>query len=77
MRRARRRTGKNLSSYLPAPFENEEAFSKALLNCAALNSDERKTMLLEVKRAARRDDTLQLTPDQQEKIDRDIAELSK
>lgn len=58
-------------------FENEEALSKALENYAALNADEKKSMILEVKRAARRDDTLHLTAEQQKKIDDDIAQLSK
>jgi hypothetical protein len=47
------------------------------LNYAALLPEEKTAMALEVKRAARRGHVLELTPDQQKKIDADIQRLSK
>jgi hypothetical protein len=59
------------------PFENEEALSKAVMNYAALHADEKTALVLQVKQAARRDHALELTPEQQKKIDADIRELTK
>ncbi len=55
----------------------EESLSQAIVNYAALTPDEKRTMLLKVKRVARADGRLQLTPDQQMKLDGEIAELAK
>jgi hypothetical protein len=59
------------------PFENEEALSKAVMNYAALMPEEKTALVLQVKQAARRDHTLELTPDQQKKIDDDIQQLRR
>ena len=59
------------------PFENEEALSQAVMNYAALMPDEKTAMVLQVKRAARRDNSLELTPDQQQRIDTDIKQLAR
>ena len=58
------------------PFENEEALSQAVMNYAALMPAEKTAMVLQVKQAARRDNTLELTADQQKKIDADLKQLS-
>ena len=55
------------------PFESEETLSKAILDYAALMPEERTALVLQVKRAARPG----LTPDQQTKLDTDIARLTK
>jgi len=55
----------------------EETLSQAIANYAALTPEEKKTMLLKVKHAARNDGTLQLTPEQQTKLDTEIQELKK
>jgi hypothetical protein len=59
------------------PFENEEALSQAVMNYAALLPEEKTAMVLQVKHAARRDNTLGLTADQQQKIDADIKQLAR
>jgi hypothetical protein len=56
-------------------LEGEESLSKAIVAYAALNAQERKAMLLKVKQAARNDASLQLTADQQMKLDMEIKEL--
>jgi len=58
-------------------FENEEALSQAVMNYAALMREEKTAMVLEVKQAARRDNTLELSADQRKKIDADILRLSR
>jgi hypothetical protein len=58
-------------------FANEEALSQAITNYAAFTPNERTALVLQVKQAARRDNSLELTADQQKKIDADIARLSK
>jgi hypothetical protein len=59
------------------PFENEEALSQAVMNYAALMPAEKTAMVLQVKQAARRDNTLELSADQQKKIDADIKQLTR
>jgi hypothetical protein len=59
------------------PFENEEALSNAIQNYAALMPEEKTAMVLQVKQAARRDNTLELSADQQKKIDGDIKQLAR
>ena len=54
----------------------EESLSQAIVNYAALTPDEKRTMLLKVKGVARADSRLQLTPEQQEKLDGEIADLA-
>ena len=56
---------------------DEETLSKSVMNYSALLPDEKKTMVLQVKKAARNDSDLQLTPEQQKKLDAEIQELSK
>jgi hypothetical protein len=58
-------------------LEREEALSQAVTSYAALNADEKKAILLKVKTAARNDSALQLTADQQKKLDAEIAQLKK
>ena len=58
-------------------LDDEEALSKAITAYSALSSDERRSMLLQVKKAARADSSLSLTAEQQKKLDTEIAELSK
>ena len=56
-------------------FENEEALSNAIGNYAALLPEEKTAMILQVKQAARRDETLELSAEQRKKIDADIQQL--
>jgi hypothetical protein len=57
-------------------FESQESLSQAILNYSALSSEERKALVLQVKKAAIQNTELPLTPDQQKKIDEDIRRLS-
>jgi hypothetical protein len=66
----------NKAEPLPG-LDVEETLSKAIVNYAALTPEEKKTMLLKVKQAARNDNALQLTPEQQKKLDTEIQELKK
>jgi hypothetical protein len=66
----------------PAPavtpgLANEEELSAAIEKYAALNTAERRDMLLKVKTAARKDAALQLTAEQQAKLDAEIRQLGK
>ncbi|MEO7145444.1 MAG: hypothetical protein ABI165_18260 [Bryobacteraceae bacterium] len=62
----------------PTPgIPGEENLSQAIVAYAALNPEERKTMLLTVKQAARNDSALQLTADRQKQLDTEIKDLSK
>jgi len=58
------------------PFESEESLSQAILNYSALSREEQKDLVLEVKRAARRDHAPQLKEEQEKKMDADIRQLS-
>jgi hypothetical protein len=60
-----------------AGLEDEESLSRAIVKYAALTAEEKKAMLLKVKQAARADGSLQLSPEQQKKLDSEIAELRK
>jgi len=53
----------------------EEDLSAAIMKYAALTPEEKKAMLLKVKTAARKDAALQLTAEQQAKLDADIRNL--
>lgn len=55
----------------------EEELSAAIVKYVALNADEKKAMLLKVKTAARKDAALQLTAEQQAKLDSEIGKLSR
>jgi hypothetical protein len=66
----------NKAEALPG-LDVEETLSKAIVNYAALTPEEKKAMLLKVKQAARNDGALQLTPEQQKKLDTEIQELKK
>ncbi len=70
-----RKTAKNVE---PTPgLTSEENLSRAINNYSALTPEERKTMLLKVKEAARNDSSLQLTPEQQKQLDSEIEDLKK
>lgn len=56
---------------------DEEALSQAVMAYAALYPDEKKAIVLSVKKAARQDSQLQLSAEQQKKLDAEIAALSK
>ncbi len=58
-------------------FANEEALIGAIMNYAALTPDEKKSLVLQVKKAAVRDGALPLAPEQKQKIDADLRELEK
>ena len=58
-------------------FANEEALSGAIMNYAALTADEKRSLVLEVKKAAVRDGALPLAPEQKQKIESDLRELQK
>jgi hypothetical protein len=58
-------------------FEDEETLCKAVMNYAALRPDEKKAIVLDVKRAARADASHQLTAEQQKKLDAEIADLTR
>ena len=60
-----------------AGLDGEETLCKAIVNYVALTQEEKKAMLLKVKQAARNDVALQLTPEQQKKLDTEIQELKK
>jgi hypothetical protein len=55
----------------------EEELSASIVKYAALTPDEKKAMLLKVKTAARKDAALQLTTEQQTKLDSEIRNLEK
>jgi hypothetical protein len=58
-------------------LDDEEKLSKATMAYSALNPDEKRVLVLQVKKAARKDSNLPLTPEQQKKLDSEIQELSK
>jgi len=58
-------------------LETEEALSQAIVSYVALTPDEKKAMLLKVKQAARADAALQLSADQQKKLDAEVQALKK
>jgi Spy/CpxP family protein refolding chaperone len=58
-------------------FEDQESLSAALMNYAALTAEEKKAIIVRVKRGARVDASLRLTAEQQAKLDSDITALSK
>jgi hypothetical protein len=55
----------------------EEKLAQAVMQYSALNAAEKKSILLTVKSAARNDSALQLTTDQQKKLDAEIDQLKK
>jgi hypothetical protein len=55
----------------------EEELIAAIVKYAALNPEEKKAMLLKVKTAARKDAALQLTGEQQSKLESEIRNLEK
>jgi len=59
------------------PFENEEALSQAIMQYAALLPEEKTAIVLQVKRAALRDNSLGLAAEQLHKIEADVRQLSK
>ncbi len=71
-----KKAGANKIEAMPG-LDGEETLSKAIVNYVALTPEEKKAMLLKVKQAARNDVALQLTPEQQKKLDTEIQELKK
>ncbi len=59
------------------PLADQAALCKALMAYSALEPDEKNALALFVKKAARNDAGLNLTPEQQRKLDAEIAALSK
>ena len=57
-------------------FAAEEALSDAIAAYSAFSPDQKKDLTLKVKKAARRPDAPQLTPEQTARIDADIKKLS-
>lgn len=71
--------GKGGGKAAPKPVEGfaaEEALSDAISAYSAFTPDQKKELMLEVKKAARRPDAPSLTPEQAAKIDADIKKLS-
>lgn len=58
-------------------LDDEVALANAIASYGALTPDEKKTMLLKVKQAARSDDSLHLTAEQHKTLDAEIASLKK
>ena len=58
-------------------FDDQQTLSNAVMNYKALSAAEKKEMVLQVKRAARNDSALKLTPEQKKKLDDEIRLLSK
>jgi hypothetical protein len=67
--------GKNPAKVVD-PFEGEEALCSALAKYSALTDQQKNEMILQVKKAARREGAPELTAEQQKKIDADIRKLS-
>ena len=59
------------------PLADEEALSKALMAYSALLPEEKKAIVLSVKKAARNDSRLHLTAEQEKKLDSEILALSE
>lgn len=58
-------------------LDGEETLSNAIVAYVALTPEEKKSMLLKVKRAALADSALQLAPDQQKKLGEEVQDLKK
>lgn len=58
------------------PFVGEEALSDAISKYSAFSPEQKKALMLEVKKAARREGAPELTAEQAAKIDADIKRLS-
>jgi hypothetical protein len=58
-------------------LDDEETLSKAILKYSALTPQEKNQMLLKVKLAARSDSSLNLSPEQQRRLDAEISDLRK
>lgn len=58
------------------PFQAEQALSQAISKYSALSDAEKKSLILKVKRAARRPDAPALTADQAKQIDEEIQQMS-
>jgi hypothetical protein len=72
--------GSSAKSGGPSPADllaDEEELSKAVMAYSALFPDEKKVLVLSVKKAARNDAQLPLTSEQQKKLDADILALSR
>jgi len=61
----------------PTGLGLEEELSAAIVKYAALTPEEKKSMLLKVKTAARNDTALQLTAAQSDQLDAEIRDLKK
>jgi hypothetical protein len=69
--------GKKVAPEATPSLDVEETLSKAIIAYDALAPEEKKAMLLKVKRAARADSALQLTTDQQKALDKEISDLTQ
>jgi len=58
-------------------FAGEEDLTRAIALCAAFTYEQKRDLILQVKRAARRDGAPPLTAEQTAKIDKDIAQLQQ
>ncbi len=61
---------------IASAFEGEEALCDGVSKYPAFSADQKREMMLEVKKAARREGAPQLTPEQEKKIDADIQKLT-
>src|SRR5579871_2170825 len=59
------------------PLADEQALSQAVMAYSAFTAAEKKSIVLQVKKAARNDSSLSLTTEQQKKLDAEIEGLSK
>src|SRR5712692_7732584 len=62
---------------IEALLHDEESVSKPLLRFAAFSAEERQATMSKIKLAARRQIRPLLTPDQQQKMDVEVASVSK
>lgn len=72
-----KKSGGGGTAAAPGSFDDQETLSNAVMNYKALSAPEKKEMVLQVKRAARNDSALKVTPEQKKKLDDEIRQLSK
>jgi hypothetical protein len=72
-----KKSGGDATAAAPGSFDDQETLSNAVMNYKALSAAEKKEMVLQVKRAARNDSALKLTPEQKKKLDEEMRQLSK
>jgi hypothetical protein len=59
------------------PLADQDALCKAVIAYSALLPEEKKSIMLSVKKAARNDGNLRLSPEQQKTLDAEIQSLTK